>query len=222
MAEDPFAVLRRQMVEVIAIYAHYSGDKIGKDHFDPRVMEVMGRVPRHEFVPLELRPYAYADGPLPIGYEKTVSQPYMIALMTDLLDIGEGVSVLEIGTGLGYHAAVLASLGAKVFSVEIVEELAVQARQNLARQGFEGIELRIGDGSHGWAQHTPFDRIMVAAAPELIPPSLINQLKPGGRMVVPAGMADAQQLMLVEKDMNQRLKTREIIPVRFGALETVN
>jgi protein-L-isoaspartate(D-aspartate) O-methyltransferase len=222
MADDPFAVLRRQMVEVIAIYAHYSGDKTGKDQFDPRVMDVMGTVPRHEFVPVELRPYAYADGPLPIGYEKTISQPYMTALMTDLLDIGEGMKVLEIGTGLGYHAAIMATLGAKVFSVEIVDELATQARQNLARLGFKGIELRIGDGSHGWAEHAPFDRIIVAAAPELIPPSLINQLKPGGKMVVPAGMPDAQQLMVVEKDERNRLKSREIIPVRFGTLETVN
>lgn len=222
MNEDPYAVLRRQMVDVIAIYAHYSADKLGKDRFDKRIMEVMGRVPRHEFVPIELRPYAYADGPLPIGYDKTISQPYMVALMTELADIDEGTTVLEIGTGLGYHAAVMASLGARVFSVEIVDELATRAKHNLARLGFAGIELRIGDGSHGWAEHAPFDRVMVAAAPELIPPSLINQLKPGGRMVVPAGMADAQQLMVVEKDQKERLTSREILPVRFGAMETVN
>jgi len=222
MADDPFAVLREQMVQVIAIYAHYSGDKTGKEEFAPPVMQAMRTIPRHEFVPVEMRAYAYADGPLPIGYEKTISQPYMVALMTDLADIGEGTTVLEVGTGLGYHAAIMAALGAKVFSVEIVDELASQAKHNLTRLGFTGIELRTGDGSHGWAEHGPFDRIMVCAAPELIPPSLIAQLKPGGRMVVPAGMPDAQQLMVVEKDLNARLKSREIIPVRFSPLETVN
>ncbi len=222
MADDPFAVLREQMVQVIAIYAHYSGDKLGKEEFAPQVMRAMRTIPRHEFVPVELRAYAYADGPLPIGYEKTISQPYMVALMTDLAEIGDGVSVLEVGTGLGYHAAIMANLGAKVYSVEIVDELASKAKHNLARLGFKGIELRTGDGSHGWAEHGPFDRIMVCAAPELIPPSLIAQLKPGGKMVVPAGMPDSQQLMVVEKGKDARLKSREIIPVRFSALETVN
>lgn len=222
MTEDPYDALREQMVQVIAIYARYSSEKLGKDAFDPKIMEVMGAVPRHEFVPLEVRPYAYADGPLPIGYEKTISQPYMIALMTDLADIEDGAKVLEVGTGLGYHAAVLAAMGAKVFSVEIVDELAGRAHENLNRQGYKDVELRIGDGSHGWADHAPFDRILVGAAPELIPPLLIAQLKPGGKMVVPAGMPDSQQLMVVEKDETARLKTREVIPVRFSALETVN
>lgn len=222
MTEDPYVALREQMVKVIAIYARFSSKNLGKNAFDSKVMAVMGTVPRHEFVPLEVRPYAYADGPLPIGYEKTISQPYMIALMTDLGEIEEGATVLEIGTGLGYHAAVLAAMGAKVFSVEIVDELAGQAHANLKRQGFTDVEIRIGDGSHGWADHAPFDRILVGAAPELIPPLLIGQLKPGGKMVVPAGMPDSQQLMVVEKDETDRLKTREVIPVRFSALETVN
>jgi protein-L-isoaspartate(D-aspartate) O-methyltransferase len=222
MTEDPFEALREQMVQVIAIYAHYSSEILGKDAFDERVMEVMGEIPRHEFVPLELRAYAYADGPLPIGYDKTISQPYMVALMTDLAEIEDGMRVLEIGTGLGYHAAVLAAMGAEVYSVEIIDELAVLAKKNLKRQGITDIELRIGDGSHGWAEHALYDRIMVAAAPELIPALLIDQLKPGGRMVVPAGMADAQQLMVVEKDQSERLKTQEVMPVRFSALETVN
>jgi len=185
-------------------------------------MEAMGTLPRHEFVPLEVRPYAYADGPLPIGFDKTISQPYMTALMTDLAGIEDGVTVLEVGTGLGYHAAVMSALGARVYSVEIVDELADMARRNLKRLGFSDIVLRTGDGSRGWAEHAPFDRIMVAAAPELIPPLLIDQLKPGGRMVVPAGMPDSQQLMVVEKDTDGRIHTREIVPVRFSALETVN
>lgn len=222
MTDDPYVALREQMVQVIAIYARFSSEKLGKDAFGSKIMEVMGTVPRHEFVPLEVRPYAYADGPLPIGYEKTISQPYMIALMTDLAEIEDGATVLEVGTGLGYHAAILAAMGAKVFSVEIVDELAGQAHVNLKSQGYTDVELRIGDGAHGWADHAPFDRIMVCAAPELIPPLLIGQLKPGGKMVVPAGMPDAQQLMVVEKDATERLKTREVIPVRFSALETVN
>ena len=130
--------------------------------------------------------------------------------------------VLEVGTGLGYHAAVLAALGAQVYSIEIIDELAVRAEKNIKYQGGKGIEFRIGDGSHGWVEQAPYDRIMVSAAPELIPPLLIDQLKPGGRMVVPAGMADAQQLMVIDKDETERLKTREVMPVRFSPLETVN
>jgi len=222
MTQDPFDALREQMVQVIAIYAHYSSEKLGKDAFDERVMEVLGEVPRHEFVPFELRAYAYADGPLSIGYEKTISQPFMVALMTDLAEIEDGMRVLEVGTGLGYHAAVLAALGAQVYSIEIIDELAVRAEKNIKHQGVTGIEFRIGDGSHGWAEHAPYDRIMVSAAPELIPPLLIDQLKPGGRMVVPAGMADAQQLMVIDKNETERLKTWEVMPVRFSPLETVN
>ena len=139
MTQDPFDALREQMVQVIAIYAHYSSEKLGKDAFDERVMEVLGEVPRHEFVPLELCAYAYADGPLPIGYEKTISQPFMVALMTDLAEIEDGMRVLEVGTGLGYHAAVLAALGAQVYSIEIIDELAVRAEKNIKYQGVTGI-----------------------------------------------------------------------------------
>jgi protein-L-isoaspartate(D-aspartate) O-methyltransferase len=192
---------------------------IGKPTLDERVMAAMGRVARHEFVPVELQAYAYANIPLPIGFDKTVSQPFIVALMTDLLDIGPGDCVLEIGTGLGYHAAVLAQLAAKVYSIEIVEELARQAKQRLQRQGCTNVELRIGNGYHGWSEHAPFDKVLVAAAPDLIPPPLLQQLKAGGKMVVPAGLPDAQQLMFVEKDGNGRVTMREILPVRFSQLE---
>ncbi|HEY6993171.1 MAG TPA: protein-L-isoaspartate(D-aspartate) O-methyltransferase [Xanthobacteraceae bacterium] len=219
MSADDFQLLRRHMLAEISAGALYVRDVIGKPALDERVMAAMAKVPRHEFVPVELQAYAYANIPLPIGFDKTVSQPFIVALMTDLLDIGAGDAVLEIGTGLGYHAAVLAQLAGKVYSVEIIEELAQQARQRLHRQGCVNVELRIGNGYRGWSEHAPFDKVLVAAAPDLIPPPLLQQLKAGGRMVVPAGLPDAQQLMLVEKDAGGRVSMREILPVRFSPLE---
>jgi protein-L-isoaspartate(D-aspartate) O-methyltransferase len=219
MSADDFDVLRRHMLAEIAAGALHVSSVIGKPTLDERVMAAMGRVARHEFVPVELQAYAYANIPLPIGFDKTVSQPFIVALMTDLLDIGPGDSVLEIGTGLGYHAAVLAQLAAKVYSIEVVEELALQAKQRLQRQGCSNVELRTGNGYHGWSEHAPFDKVLVAAAPDLIPPPLLQQLKAGGKMVVPAGLPDAQQLMFVEKDGNGRVTMREILPVRFSQLE---
>src|SRR5437773_3483046 len=217
-AEDVEA-LRKDMLAVIAAGAFALRDTIGKSAFDERVMTSMGKVPRHEFVPIEFQPYAYANIPLPIGFEKTISQPFVVALMTDLLDIMADDSVLEIGTGLGYQAAILAQLARKVYSVEIIEELASQAKQRLRQQGCTNIELKIANGYHGWSEHAPFDKVIVTAAPDLIPPPLIHQLRAGGKMVIPAGLADAQQLMLVEKHGNGRVTTKEILPVRFSELE---
>jgi protein-L-isoaspartate(D-aspartate) O-methyltransferase len=222
MNEQPYSAARQEMVEVIAAYASLSSDHTGRASLGERVMAAMAKVPRHEFVPVELRNLAYVDSPLPIGCEKTISQPFIVALMTDLLAIDPGDRVLEIGTGLGYQAAVLCELAARVYSVEIIEELASEARRRLQRAGCANIELRIGDGSQGWPEHAPFDRIMVTAAPELMPPALIRQLKAGGRMVIPAGLADSQQLMLVEKDAAGHLKTRELLPVRFSGLVTAH
>jgi len=219
MSADDFDLLRRHMLAEIAAGALYVSSAIGKPMLDERVMAAMGRVARHEFVPVELQAYAYANIPLPIGFDKTVSQPFIVALMTDLLDIGPGDCVLEIGTGLGYHAAVLAQLAAKVYSIEVVDELARQAKQRLQRQGCSNVELRTGNGYHGWSEHAPFDKVLVAAAPDLIPPPLLQQLKAGGKMVVPAGLPDAQQLMFVEKDGNGKVAMREILPVRFSQLE---
>jgi protein-L-isoaspartate(D-aspartate) O-methyltransferase len=182
-------------------------------------MTAMGKVPRHEFVPIELQQYAYANIPLPIGFDKTISQPFIVALMTDLLDIGADDAVLEIGTGLGYQSAILAQLARKVYSIEIIEELGQQALQRLRREGCTNVELKIANGYHGWSEHAPFDKVIVTAAPDLIPPPLIHQLRAGGKMVIPAGLADAQQLMLVEKNGNGRVTTKEILPVRFSELE---
>lgn len=222
METSDYAALRRQMIETIAIHALHVGNAIGEQGLGTRVMEVMGRVARHEFVPAELRPHAYIDHPLPIGFGKTISQPFMVALMTDLLDVQASDSVLELGTGLGYQAAVLADLAEQVYTVEIIGELALAARSRLQDLGYANVEVRLGDGSKGWPEHAPFDKVIVTAAPELVPPSLITQLKPGGRMVVPAGLEDDQRLMLVEMDDAGNVKTREVLPVCFSPLVTIH
>ena len=219
MRAEDLDILREQMLAVIAAIAFEMRGAIGKSALDERVMMAMGKVPRHEFVPIELQPYAYANIPLPIGFEKTISQPFIVALMTDLLDIKTDDSVLEIGTGLGYQAAILAQLARKVYSVEIIEELGQNAKQRLRQQGCSNVELKIANGYHGWSEHAPFDKIMVTAAPDLIPPPLIRQLKAGGKMVIPAGLPNAQQLILAEKLANGRMATKEILPVRFSQLE---
>src|SRR5712672_1406195 len=217
-AEDVEA-LRKDMLAVIAASAFALRDTIGKSAFDERVMTAMCKVPRHEFVPIEVQPYAYANGPLPIGFEKTISQPFIVALMTDLLDIKADDSVLEIGTGLGYQTAILAQLARKVYSVEIIEELGQAAKQRLRQQGCSNVELKIANGYHGWSEHAPFDKVIVTAAPDLIPPPLIHQLKAGGKMVIPAGLPNTQQLIVAEKLANGRMTMKEILSVRFSQLE---
>jgi protein-L-isoaspartate(D-aspartate) O-methyltransferase len=170
-------------------------------------------------VPVELRGYAYVNSPLPIGCDKTISQPFIVALMTDLLELQPTDRVLEIGTGLGYQAAILSQLAQKVYSVEFIEELAAQAKKRLAAQGCKNIELRLGNGYHGWPEHAPFDKIIVTAGTDLVPPPLLYQLKPGGKMIIPTGLPDTQKLVLVEKDANGRTKAREFLRVRFSLLE---
>ena len=219
MSAESFAALRRQMLAEIAAETIYVSARIGKAALAERVMDAMGSVPRHEFVPVELQPYAYANTPLPIGFEKTISQPFIVALMTDLLDLSATDTVLEIGTGLGYQAAILAKLAGKVYSVEMIEELAAQAKQRLGRLGCSNVELKLGNGYFGWPEHAPFDKLIVTASPDLIPPPLIHQLKPGGRMVIPTGLPESQQLILATRDRNSRLTIKEILPVRFSKLE---
>ncbi|MDX1375584.1 MAG: protein-L-isoaspartate(D-aspartate) O-methyltransferase [Burkholderiales bacterium] len=217
MQEDAFAALRRQMIADIAAETIFASGEIGKAALDPKVLEAMARVPRHDFVPAELRPYSYANTPLPIGCDKTISQPFICALMTDLLELSPEDRVLEIGTGLGYQAAILAGLASTVYSVELIEPLAAQARRRLAR--LDNVVLRTGNGYFGWPEHAPFDKMIVTAAPELVPPPLIAQLRPGGRMVIPAGLPESQKLMVVEKDAHGRATLREILRVRFSLLE---
>ncbi len=208
------------MVDLIEIYVRLSADRTDKNRLDDRVMAAMARVPRHEFVPTKLQHVAYADGPLPIGSGKTISQPFMVALMTDLLEIEANDTVLEVGTGLGYQAAILAELADQVYTIEILEELAREGELRLKRAGYDNIHFRIGDGSQGWPEHAPYDKVLVTSAPDLIPPALINQLKAGGKMVIPAGLEDRQKLLLVDKDEGGRATTREVIPVLFSRLIT--
>jgi protein-L-isoaspartate(D-aspartate) O-methyltransferase len=219
MSAQELEILRRRMLAEIAAGVLHLRDAIGKPALDERVMAAMAKVPRHEFVPIELQLFAYANIPLPIGFDKTISQPFIVALMTDLLDLSPEDAVLEIGTGLGYQAAILAELARKVYSIELIEELGQQAAQRLRRQGCSNVELRIANGYHGWSEHAPFDKVIVTAAPDLIPPPLLHQLKAGGKMVIPAGLPDAQQLVLVEKGADGRVSTREILQVRFSLLE---
>src|ERR687894_2244563 len=222
MTEGHLAVLRRHMVEAVAIHAELLEEELGKAALDARVLEAMLRVPRHLFVPGPLAALAYRDTPLPIGFDKTISQPFMCALMTDLLAPAPHDVVLEVGTGLGYQTAVLAELAGRVWSVEIVEELAGGAELRLERLGYSNVGIRVGDGSRGWAEHAPFDKILVAAAAERVPPALLAQLKPGGRMVLPLGPAEGQRLTVIDKGAEDgRTWIRELIPVLFSRLETV-
>ena len=221
MTEEHLAILRRHMVEVIALHFDLASDEIGKDKLDSRVAAAMLRVPRHLFVPAPLAAVAYHDTPLPIGFDKTVSQPFICALMTDLLGPQPDESVLEVGTGLGYQAAVLAELAQRVWTVEVVEEFVSHAEARLRQLGYGNVSVRVGDGSKGWLDHAPFDKIIVTAAAERVPQPLIDQLKPGGRLAMPVGPEEAQLLTLLSKGADGRIETREVMPVRFSRLETV-
>ena len=209
------------MVEMIGVHYDLASEEIGKGELDPRVKAAMLKVPRHLFVPTQLASVAYHDMPLPIGFDKTVSQPFIGALMLDLLELRPGDSVLEVGTGLGYQAAVMSELGARVWSVEIVEEFAGEASVRLLSVGYANVSVRVGDGSRGWPEHGPFDRILVTAAAREIPDALLDQLKNGGRIVAPLGGSDVQQLTVVEKGREGEVDYREVMPVRFTQLETM-
>ena len=208
-----------QMLEDIRQEVEFTKGWIGKDRLDKRVMTAMEAVPRHEFVPAPCRYFAYANGPVAIGHGQTVSQPYIVALMTDLLEPKADDVVLEVGTGSGYQAAVLSRLVKQVYSMEIVAALAEEAATRLRGLGCGNIEVRSGDGYQGWREHAPFDGIIVTAAAPHIPPPLIEQLKPGGRLVIPVGPPYGHQILsLVSKDEGGRIITRDILPVAFVPL----
>lgn len=207
---------REQMIATIEEHASFAPTAVEGGQLDTTVLDAMRSIPREEFVPDDLRQFAYDDRPLPIGYGQTISQPFMVALMTDLLDVGEGDKVLEIGTGSGYQAAVLSPLVSEVYTIEIVPGLGESATQRLTELGFDNVKTMIADGYFGWPEAGPFDGIIVTAAATQIPPPLIEQLIPGGRMVIPVGGPfAAQQLMLVEKHEDQSVTTRQLLPVRF-------
>jgi len=216
---DPYADERAAMVETIAARSSSTSKALGRDDIDPRVLRVMGKVPRHALVPEDIRKASYENRPLPIGYGQTISQPYIVALMTDLLQLEPGDRVLEIGTGSGYQAAVLAELGMQVYSIEIIEPLAERARKDLAALGYGNIKVRVGDGYYGWEEEAPYDAIIVTAAASHIPPPLIKQLRPGGHMIVPVGSRFlVQQLVLVDKNAGGEVTTRQVLPVTFVPL----
>ncbi|KWR91317.1 protein-L-isoaspartate(D-aspartate) O-methyltransferase [Cupriavidus sp. IDO] len=218
-ADDAFTPLRNAMVRDIAAISAATRDGTGKATLDARVMAAMAKVPRHRFVPPEEERYAYENRPLPIGHGQTISQPYIVALMTDLARVGPTDVVLEIGTGSGYQAAILAELVRAVYTMEIIEPLATQARERLGVLGYRQVEARLGDGYYGWAEHGPYDAILVTAAASHVPPPLIAQLKPGGRMVIPVGAPFmTQYLLLIEKASDGTISTRQVLPVRFVPL----
>jgi protein-L-isoaspartate(D-aspartate) O-methyltransferase len=213
---DDYTQQRQQMIDDIGAYVGTTVKAINKKSIDPAIMQVMATIPRHEFVPPDMRARAYDNEPLPIGYGQTISQPYIVALMTQLLQPQPEHRVLEIGTGSGYQAAVLSPLVKQVYSIEIVEQLGKSAKQLLTRLGYDNIETRISDGYDGWPEQAPFDDIIVTAAISHIPPPLVQQLKKGGRMLIPVGTRfQTQYLTLVEKDLQGAITTRQVLPVYF-------
>jgi protein-L-isoaspartate(D-aspartate) O-methyltransferase len=218
MLEDRYLRLARLLDEIRAA-ARATANYTGRAAFSERVMQALGEVPRDEFVPPELGYAAWANRPLPIGLGQTISQPYIVALMTDLIDPEPDDTVLEIGTGSGYQAAVLAGLVKQVYTMDIVEPLASGAAARLRRLGYDNVEVRSGNGRLGWPEHAPYDAILVAAATAGVPPALIAQMKPGGRLVIPVGHArESQELLVLGKDAQGRVHQRSVLPVVFVPL----
>ncbi len=218
-APDAYFDARQRMVSEIVDDVVETASQLGRERLNPRVLDAMKSVKRHEFVPPENRKRAYKNRPLPIGHGQTISQPYMVAIMTDLLDLDPGDKVLEVGAGSGYQAAILAELVDRVYSIEIIAPLGKEAAQRLKRLNYDNVDVRIGDGYYGWKEQAPFDAIIVTAAGSHIPPPLIKQLKPGGRMVVPVGSRFmTQELLLVEKNDAGDITTRQLLPVIFVPL----
>jgi protein-L-isoaspartate(D-aspartate) O-methyltransferase len=218
-AQDRFASDRQRMVREIERTQLAVAGETGQRTLDPKVMAVMTKVERHRFVPAELSNEAYDNRPLPIGHGQTISQPYIVALMTHLMRTRRGDRVLELGTGSGYQAAVLAELVKEVYTMEIIEPLGTQAAQRLAQLGYPNVEVKVADGYYGWPEHAPFDSIIVTAAGSHVPPALVKQLKPGGRMVMPVGTSFlTQHLMLIERQADGSVTTRQVLPVSFVPL----
>jgi protein-L-isoaspartate(D-aspartate) O-methyltransferase len=219
IAENDYFRQRQALVTIIKAQVNRTRDFLRQDALDDRVIDALLKVPRHEFVPESERPYAYDNRPLSIGFGQTISQPYIVAIMTDLLKLKKTDRVLEVGTGSGYQAAILAELTDSVYTIEIIEPLAVHAAANLKRVGYDAVHTRTGDGYYGWEEAAPFDGIVVTAVASHIPPPLIKQLKPGGRMIIPVGAQFmTQYLVLVTKNTDETITTRQILPVSFVPL----
>jgi protein-L-isoaspartate(D-aspartate) O-methyltransferase len=208
------------MLDEIAADAAATAPYTGRAAFSPRVMTAMAKVPRHEFVPADEARYAYINNALPIGHGQTISQPYIVALMTDLLDPQPDDIVLEIGTGSGYQAAVLSDIVRWVYSIEVIPELAEEARDRLRRLGYHNVSVKAADGNEGWPEHAPFDGIIVTAAARFVPDQLVAQLRTGGRMVIPIGEQQRQELILIEKSDDGAIRERSLLPVAFVPLIT--
>ena len=208
-----------RMLQDIRAHTRSSQSTTGRGALDPRVLDAIARVPRDEFVPDHLKHLSYSDNPLPIGQDQTISQPFIVALMTDLINPKPGARVLEVGTGCGYQSAVLAELVERVYSIEIIPDLSRRAGVLLEKLGYRNVQPRVGDGYHGWPERAPFDGILVTAAPEEIPPPLVEQLAAGGRMVLPVGGPSfGQSLILVEKDPSGEVRRHNVLPVAFVPL----
>ena len=217
--QDRYAAPRKAMVDTIVALTRETAAETGRASLDSRVLTAMNKVPRHRFVPADQEPNAYANRPLPIGNGQTISQPFIVALMTDMLGLKATDRVLEIGTGCGYQAAVLAELAREVYTIEIVAPLAREAAARFAELGYRNVNARSGDGYRGWPAHAPFDAIIVTAAAPEVPPALIEQLKPGGKLVIPVGAQwSGQELRIIEKDQHGKTATRTVLAVRFVPL----
>ncbi|UCG78698.1 MAG: protein-L-isoaspartate(D-aspartate) O-methyltransferase [Nitrospirota bacterium] len=214
--EDRYSAMKEQMIREITSDMKFTGRQTGRETLRPGVLRAMRNVPRHEFVPPRSRAVAYRNHPLPIGHGQTISQPYVVALMTDLMELDGDEAVLEIGTGSGYQAAILSGLAKEIYTIEIIKELGEEARQRLDRLGYGNVKVKTGDGYFGWKEHAPFDAIIVTCASGHVPPPLIDQLKPGGKIVIPVGgVYSVQMLMVISKDMKGDIRSRQVIPVRF-------
>lgn len=217
--ESYYEKARKEMVDVIERDVEATRGYLGREKLGQNVIDAMGGVKRHKFVPLISRLSAYENRPLPIGYGQTISQPYIVAIMTDLLDLKPSDRVLEIGTGSAYQAAILAEMVKEVYTIEVIPELGISARKSLEKLGYKNVKTRIGDGYYGWEAHAPYDAIIVTAAAGNIPPPLFKQLKPGGKMIIPVkSFYQVQHLVLIDKDESGAMTTRQILPVRFVPL----
>ena len=222
MDDSAYRDKREAMIVTIADHALASGRHTGRSKISKAVCKAMLDVPRHRFVPEVLREFAYSDQPLPIGHDKTISQPFIVALMIDMLEIQPHDRVLEIGTGLGYQSAVLSRLAREVYTVDIISELASEATEILHDLQYSNVQVRIANGQYGWAEHAPYDKVIVATSADSVPQALVDQLRVGGYLIMPVGPDNSQNLKLVEKIAPDKIDSTDVLPVRFSRMVIVH